>query len=201
MTYAAFDPPGDPLSGLASHRPYLMRVAMIRVRDPQRAEDVVQETLLAALRATAGFAGRSAYRTWLTGILLHKIHDDHRRRAREDSQVCLDEAFGNGTDDELFDEAGAWRSPPADWGGPERALENKQFLAAFARGVEALPPRQAEAFLLREVTGLASEEICARLGVTPANLWVLLHRARNGLRAALGREWFAPAASGPSAAP
>ena len=87
---------GEGMKDLAGHRPYLMRVALQRLRDPQRAEDAVQETLLAALKGGSRFAGRSALRTWLTGILLHKIVDAHRLAAREEGHVPIDEGWEEG---------------------------------------------------------------------------------------------------------
>jgi RNA polymerase sigma-70 factor (ECF subfamily) len=152
---------------VAAQRVYLMRVALGRLRDSTRAEDAVQETLLAALRAGQSFDGRSKLRTWLTGILLHKIYDCFRAGTR-------DEIFTELTDD-----------APAAWGDPERSLDSKQSWAAFVAAIEALPPRQARAFILRELEGQATGEICEALGVSAENLWVLLFRARAALKNAM----------------
>ncbi len=170
---------------IAGHRRYLMRVALGRMRDAHRAEDAVQETLLAALRAAESFDGRSRLRTWLTGILLHKICDHFRASAREEDFMAIDDDIHGGIEDEVFDANGGWRCAPAAWGDPERVLGGKQSWAAFVAAIEALPPRQARAFVLRELEGMATDEICAALGVTADNLWVLLFRARLGLRSAL----------------
>ena len=78
---------------IASHRSVLMRTAMLRMRDTHLAEDAVQETMLAALSSADQFDGRSKLRTWLTGILLHKITDTHRRLSRRRTEPLQDEHF------------------------------------------------------------------------------------------------------------
>jgi RNA polymerase sigma-70 factor (ECF subfamily) len=168
-------------------RPYLMRVALSRMSDREAAEDVVQETLAAACANDARFTGRSTLRTWVTGILLHKVTDAFRAWAREGKapQRVLAE-----DDDPDFDEDGRWRASPSAWSDPEKALECSRFRAEFDAQLERLPGIQARAFVMRELHGLEPDEICAKLGVTRNHLWVLLHRARLGLRRSLDREWF-----------
>lgn len=175
-------------------RPYLMRVAVARVGDPQRAEDLVQDTLLAALRTRAPFAGRSRFRTWLTGILLHKVADTFRAKARQADVIvnapAPPEALENPDD---FDAEGAWRAPVTAWSDPHLALETKRFREAFEAGLSRLPPKQSRAFALREIAGLEVDEVCEVLRVTPNNLGVLLHRARVELRRSLDRDYFSAA--------
>lgn len=174
---------------LAEHGDYLYRYALARLRDPHLAEDAVQETLLAAL-AGSGFAGKASPRTWLTGILKHKIMDQFRRRQRE---VPLDQpemlaAEDAGMDD--FFEGRHWREPPQDWGDPAGLLQQDQFLEVLQQCLQRLPPALARIFLLREVEESASEEICKELGITPTNAWVMLYRARMGLRKCLEMHWL-----------
>ena len=157
---------------VARHTGYLLRYARSRVRDEHLAEEAVQETLLAALESLESFNGRATLRTWLTGILLHKIHDGFRRSARD----------GDPTD-------GA-ASEPVEWLTPDHALHVKRLCGAFAEAVGTLPERQAEAFLMGEIAGVESERICRKLGISRGNLWVLLHRARAALRANLGERGF-----------
>ena len=183
-----------PSEELQEARPYLLRYAMFQLRDPVLAEDAVQETLLAALSDTSRFAGRSTIRTWLVGILRHKIIDTVRKSAREQSFNVDDEVSEGEAVDELFESDGHWRQFPSNWAGPEKSLENKRFWEVFERCLETMPARTARAFMMREVMELTSEEICRELGVTSANLWVLLHRARTGLRACLEARWFGGAA-------
>ena len=158
---------------IAEHSQYLMRVARSRIRDEHRAEEAVQETLVAALESVHAYDGRAPLRTWLTGILLHKVCDGFRHYAREISHA-----------EEELPEA-------VDWMTPDHALHGKRLWKAFAKAVGELPRRQAEALVLREVRGLGTEEVCRTLGVSHANLWVLLHRAKARARAALAREGFA----------
>lgn len=172
---------------LEALRPYLLRYASLHLRNRDAAEDAVQETLLAALAAEAGFAGRSNLRTWATGILKHKIVDAIRRAGRErplEGEAALDDF------DALFDERGHWQAHPERWSDPDGALEQKRFLAALERCLEGLPPRTAQAFLLREHMGLETAEICKELGVTSTHCWVLLYRARMALRECLEKSWF-----------
>jgi RNA polymerase sigma-70 factor (ECF subfamily) len=172
-------------------RPYLLRYATLQLRDAAAAEDAVQEALLAALAGEAGFGGRSNLRTWLTGILKHKIVDTIRRQNRE--RPASDFEPGGDTDDfeELFDRRGHWREPPEEWQAPEGALGQKQFLAALEACLRALPERTARVFMMREHLGLETPEICKELGISATHCWVMLHRARMALRLCLEKNWFA----------
>jgi len=174
-----------------SHRGYLLRVAVLQLRDNDVAEDVVQDTLLAALQGASGFSGRSSLKTWLTGILKHKIIDVIRRKGREPAFASLDEETQLEDLDALFDETGHWENPPADWGNPESALSQQQFMEVMQMCLEKLPPNTARVFLMREVMELESEEICKELAITSTNLWVILYRARIALRQCLEQKWFA----------
>jgi RNA polymerase sigma-70 factor (ECF subfamily) len=172
-----------------AQRPYLVRFASLQLRDPHAAEDAVQETLLAALSSPASFAGRSNLRTWLTGILKHKIVDAIRRAGRE---TALGAGAGGEVSefDALFDERGHWSEMPAAWQDPDASLEQKQFFAALEECLARLPAKTAQAFMMREHLGLDTGEICKGLGVTPTHCWVLLYRARMALRQCLETNWF-----------
>ena len=150
----------------------------------------MQDTLVAALAGEAGFAGRSNLRTWLTGILKHKIVDVIRRQARESSTGGAEAGDAAEDFDALFDERGHWVEAPSAWEQPEAALGQKQFLAALEACLRALPERTARAFLMREHLGLETSDICKELGITPTHLWVMLHRARMALRQCLSMGWF-----------
>jgi len=176
-----------------SHRAYLLRVAVLQLRDSDLAEDVVQDTLVAALTGADTFSGRSSLKTWLTGILKHKIVDAIRRRAREPVATPLADETQLEDMDALFDESGHWENPPADWGDPESALSRAQFLDILELCLEKLPPNTARVFTMREVMDLDSAEICKELAITSTNLWVILYRARMALRQCLEQNWFAPA--------
>jgi len=175
-------------SQVEGQRPYLLRYASLQLRDRQAAEDAVQDTLVAALAGEAGFAGRSNLRTWLTGILKHKIIDTIRRSARE--ATLLPPEPDTAEFDALFDASGHWAAMPADWGNPDATLGQKQFFAALEECLGRLPKKTSDAFMLREHLGLDTGEICKELGVTPTHCWVLLYRARMALRDCLETNWF-----------
>ena len=172
-------------------RPYLLRYASLQLRDAAAAEDAVQEALLAALAGEANFAGRSNLRTWLTGILKHKIVDTIRRQSRERPASDLEPEGDAGEFDALFDRRGHWQDAPAAWQQPEGSLQQKQFFAALEACLGALPERTARVFMMREHLGLETAEICKELGITATHCWVMLHRARMALRLCLETNWFA----------
>ena len=172
-------------SRVEEERPYLLRYASLQLRDPHVAEDVVQETLLAALAGEAGFGGRSNLRTWLTGILKHKIVDAIRRLTRETAVATDGEEF-----EALFSERGHWVDAPATWTEPEGSLEQKQFLRALEECLTRLPAKTAQVFMMREHLGFETPDICKELGLTPTHCWVLLYRARMALRECLQLNWF-----------
>lgn len=179
---------------ITAHRTYLYRYAVSALRDDQQAEDVVQETLLAALEKGREFAGRSALRTWLTGILKHKIMDVFRRQAREPSVELRDDEGGETQEEfeELYFESGTehWHSKPQSWGDPEQAFEQKRFWEAFEACSKIMPAALARVFLMRELLGLETSEICKELRITSTNCWVMLYRARMSLRECLEIRWF-----------
>lgn len=129
-------------------------------------------------------------RTWLTGILKHKIVDTIRRQSRERPALELEPDGEASEFDGLFDRRGHWEEHPEAWEQPEGALGQKQFLAALEACLCALPERTAQAFMMREHLGLETAEICKELAITPTHCWVMLHRARMALRLCLEKNWF-----------
>jgi RNA polymerase sigma-70 factor (ECF subfamily) len=192
-------PAADFAADLESHRSYLLRVAQLQLRDSDLAEDVVQETMLAALSG-GGFSGKSSLKTWLTGILKHKIVDAIRRKQRSPVAVAAFSDLEGELDieefDALFRENGAWNAPPTNWGDPEAALGQRQFMDVMDLCLEKLPANTARVFIMREVMELESDEICKELRITANNLWVILYRARMSLRLCLEQNWFAGVAGG-----
>jgi RNA polymerase sigma-70 factor (ECF subfamily) len=184
-------PPDDFRRKIEALRPYLLRYAALQLRDAAAAEDAVQEALLAALAGEANFAGRSNLRTWLTGILKHKIVDTIRRQNRERPSSDFEPGGDLDEFDGLFDRRGHWRDAPEEWQQPEGALGQKQFLAALEACLRALPERTARVFMMREHLGLETPEICKELGISATHCWVMLHRARMSLRLCLEKNWFA----------
>jgi RNA polymerase sigma-70 factor (ECF subfamily) len=178
----------DPDRWVDDHGDALYRYAILRLRDQELAEEAVQEAFVEALRVRESFAGRSSERTWLIGILRHKILDHFRRRGRRKEESSL--AADGHADGPAFDGRGHWRSFPADWDQPGRDIERGEFWAVFGRCLDDVPRGLADAFFLREMDGLDSPSICETLKITPANLWARLHRARTMLRRCLEIHWF-----------
>ncbi|MHB8495912.1 MAG: sigma-70 family RNA polymerase sigma factor [Casimicrobiaceae bacterium] len=184
----------DDIAGeLEQHRGYLMRISRLQLRDDALAEDVVQETMLAALGA-GRFSGESSLRTWLTSILKHKIVDAIRKRQRQSEISGPSEAGGYAADhdefDSPFDADGSWEAGPASWGNPEQALHQRQFFDVLALCMENLPANTARVFVMREYMEFDVAEISRELAITAAHVYVILYRARVRLRQCLEERWF-----------
>lgn len=177
----------EPTVWLEQYGDYLYRHALFRLGDRSAAEDVVQETLLGALKSQNRFAGMSNERTWLIGIMKHKISDYFRNR-RDETSLNPD----GDCEREFFDQQGAWRvgAQPVWPETPESLLETKDFQRVLELCLKELPQRLAQVFILREVDQLSTEEICELLDLTPSNLWVMLHRARLRLQQLIGLYWL-----------
>ncbi len=179
----------DPINWLDDHGDALYAFALMRVREPSQAEDLVQETLLAALGAVDNFKGESTERTWLTGILKHKVLDHLRRSGRE--KPLSDEDEANMEKASMFDETGLWTIKPGDWAEPERSLEQEQFWNTMSNCVEKLPEKLRTIYVLREFDGIETDVLLETLNISSKNnLWVMLSRARLQLRHCLEKNWF-----------
>jgi len=180
-------------------RPDLLRFARLQLRDAGAAEDAVQETMLAALQGSHRFENRSSYKTWLIAILRNKIIDIIRGQSREvaASSLADDEAGDDLLMESLFDQRGHWQpeAKPGRWADPEASFEQQQFWKVFEACLDHLPAKTARVFMMREILGLETDEICKETGISSSNCWVVLHRARSGLRICLETEWFAGAGS------
>jgi RNA polymerase sigma-70 factor (TIGR02943 family) len=176
---------------VAALRSYLLRFARLQLRNDAWAEDAVSETMLAAIAKPQAFAGQSQLKTWLVGILKHKVVDALRSNLRE---VNASDLGGDRESDELdaigFKADGHFSERPADWGNPDQDLNQRQFMAIMDACVAKLPPVQGRLFLMREWLELDAEEVCKELGITATNLYVQLHRARLRLRECLELNWF-----------
>jgi RNA polymerase sigma-70 factor (TIGR02943 family) len=183
-----------PLEWFENHGDMLYRVALVRVGKPDLAEDLVQETLLAAWQARDSFVGKSSESTWLVAILKRKIIDHFRRNWRQ-----VDFPDGKETDDLVEDftmigeGVGHWKPEraPSEWGrNPEALMQNSQLREVLGHCINQLPESLSAIFVVREIDGMTTEEICKEFSLSPSNLWVILHRARTRLRRCLEKNWF-----------
>lgn len=190
----------SPVTWLGEHGDYLYSYALSRIGDAHVAEDLVQETLLAAMQSRDGFDNRASLRTWLTSILRNKIVD-HWRKSKRTERAAGVSADDDASDERLerfadsqFDKRGKWRVLPGRWGksagDPGEQLDSEEFRAALRSCLEGLPPRPAEVIDLVERRGMSLAEMSNILGVSATNAGVLLHRARLALRRCLELNWF-----------
>ncbi|MCB1070981.1 MAG: sigma-70 family RNA polymerase sigma factor [Verrucomicrobia bacterium] len=184
----------DPETWVDEHGDYLYRVALVRLGSKADAEDAVQETLLAAVKGYDRYDGSSPIRAWLTGILKHKVVDHIRKASR---MVSTDQFDDEGiTDKFIFKAFGIPERNPPDWGfDPRKSFEQKEFMEYLYDCMTELKGPLRQAFILRELEGISTEEICKEIGVTPNNLWVMLHRTRNQLKTCLEVKWLRQEAS------
>ena len=179
----------DPRSWVDLHGDALFRFALIRVRDQAVAEELVQETFLAALRAKETFAGQATERTWMTGILKKKIVDHFRQQSRglRSDEVNEKAEFATA----FFASHGHWQTRVRAWPADAHdSISNQDFWRVLDDCVGKLPDGVAGAFALRDVEGLGTGQICMILDITATNLAARLHRARMWLRKCLEQNWF-----------
>ncbi|MCB9852874.1 MAG: sigma-70 family RNA polymerase sigma factor [Phycisphaerales bacterium] len=175
----------DPARWVELHGDAMYRFALLRISSAELAEDAVQEAMLAALAARSTFDGRSSERTWLIGILRYKLIDLLRKRRKDrERSVSVDS-----NQESLFDD-GIWIRRPDDWHVAGSTLESEEFQRILGECVGALPSPMREAFCLRVLDDVPSDEVCKCLDVSSTNLWTLVHRAKLRLRVCLGRRWF-----------
>ena len=177
---------------LAEQRPVLFRYALLQLYDSAIADDVVQETLLAALQSCAEFEGKSSLRTWLIGILKHKVADHWRRNKQEEVMPTVSNHYeeGDSEEDEYFLSDGHWMTMPKTWANPETAVKQMEFWVIYETCQKNLPPAMAKVFMLRELVGLETPEVCQETGISESSYWVTMHRARLRLRECLEISWF-----------
>ncbi len=187
---------------LEQHRIYLLRFARLQLRNDAWAEDAVSDTLLAALAKPQSFENKSQLKTWLVGILKHKVIDVLRVQTREASiNFESDGDGGEELDALMFQKDGhfvtaplIWNTSSASYGdNPDQQLSSQQFFQVLEACTDKLPAAQGRIFLMREWLELSVDEICKELDLTSTNLYVQLHRARLRLRECLELNWFGKA--------
>ena len=189
------DSPPDRHEDLLAHGDALLRYALARVGHLQTCEDLVQDTLVTAVSKLDDFAGRSSMRTWLIGILRHKILDHFRWRKRHPGdQPPSAPADAEAGEEPWFTGLGAWRTDPNAGlevldGDPADVLERSELRAAIQRCIDRLPESLHRVFVLRELEGLDPDEVSETTSIARASVAVFLYRARQTLRACLQKSW------------
>jgi len=177
----------EPEKWVEKYADMLFRYTLVRVKDPDVAEELVQSTFFAALKSQHTFAGKSTEKTWLFGILKHKTMD-HFRNAKKNINLDISDSD---TDRIQFTTSGHMTPSPNNWNmDPEKATQNKELAEVLAKCLNGLSEKFHRLFVLKEIEGLSSEQICKEFDVKPTNLWVILHRARNQLKLCLESNWI-----------
>ncbi len=179
----------DPSIWVESYADYLFSFAIYRVSEKIIAEDLVQDTFLAALSARDGFKGNASEKTWLTAILKKKILDHFRKRYRDTDKSA--QKSNENIESMFFDEQGNWALMPQKWHqNPQIFHEQKEFMSVLTSCLGKMSPKQADAFRLKELFDADTEEICKVLQISTTNYWVVMHRARLQIRRCLENDWF-----------
>jgi RNA polymerase sigma-70 factor (TIGR02943 family) len=178
----------EPQQWVENYADMMYRFTLVRVKDPEAAEELVQATFFAALKSQHTFAGKSSEKTWLFGILKHKTMDYFRSGEKH---ISIDLTSTEDADRISFDATGHMTPKPASWNmNPEKAAENSALAKVLAKCLSGLPEKLHKLFVLKEIDGLSSEEICKEFNIKPTNLWVILHRTRNQLKLCLESNWL-----------
>jgi RNA polymerase sigma-70 factor (ECF subfamily) len=179
----------NPQIWLEEYHESLFKYALTRLRDADLAEESIQETFLAALQSRKGFKGLASEKTWLISILKRKIYD-HFRRIGRDKQFKVN-LPGERSRYDVFDPKRMPAVRSRIWfSDPSMVYDQKEFLRIIKHALSELPGRTAQAFILREVVELSSQEICEFMDISIYNLYVMVHRARKHLRDDLQLKWL-----------
>ena len=180
----------DPGQWPEQYGDYLVNYSWSKVSDHALAEDLVQDTFLAAWKGRKGFRGDCTERTWLTGVLRNKVIDHYRSAARRPTVREADVAT---SDDRVAGGEGWIESLPAESPGADPVVitEQREFMTTLDQALAKLPELAGRAFRMREIQGYSTDEITRVLNVTRGNLWVLIHRAKSALRSHMELAWAA----------
>lgn len=172
----------DPSTWIDKYGDEMFRFTLLRVKEETHVDDIIQETILAALQAKESFEGRSTEKTWLFGILKNKIFEYYRETKKKYKYALELKDDGDPCESE-FDGKGHWQALPFSWGiDPDKALENKQNYQVLSECIDGLSPKYRQLYVFREIEKQSAESICKDFDITSNNLWVILHRVRNLLK-------------------
>lgn len=171
---------------VSEHTEEMYKWALYKTSSRELAEDLVQDTFLAAAEKLSGFKNQSTPKTWLFSILNNKIVDFYRQKVK--TPVAKDDTLFAS----LFDQGGDWEvsKRPKAWHDEEHILDNNDFQQILQQCLDALPERWSISVKLKYLMGKNGEEICQELSITPTNLWQIVHRAKVQLRNCIENGWF-----------
>ncbi|OSC24482.1 RNA polymerase subunit sigma-70 [Mycobacterium vulneris] len=189
---------GVPLASLVRdfHRP-MVNFARTMVDSATVAEEAVQEAWVQVLQSSDSFQGRSSVGTWLFGIVKHTASRHRRRESRIRHHEVLSAATDGEADDPLLGrmhpaghpDAGHWCLPPSRRFLPEDHTVESELLGHVRAALEALPERQRQLVILRDIVGTSADEAAALLELSAEAQRALLYRARGKLRAELEKRY------------
>lgn len=187
--------PSDPSGWVDRYGDALLRFAAGRVASRELAEDLVQDTFLAAFRHRSQFDGKSTFCTWLVAILRRKILDHYRKLGRSPE---IDAESLVGVEDH-FTAKGKWTTSSSRWKiTPVDLAQSAEFWTVFQGCMSNLPIHLSQAFQMREFAMIPVDDASKQTGITSKNLAVRLHRARLLLRQCLEKKWFRSKSGGAS---
>ena len=173
---------------------YLFGFAMSRLRNPEAAQDCVQDTFMAGIKALDRFDGSRDIKFWLRGIMRNKIVDQIRKAVKE-SKVDIDSEDEAMMESFWFKYSGITTTNPDPWQfNPRKSYDNGEFWQVFETCINDVKDPARQAFILKVLEDQTTEEVCKVMDITPNYLWVLLHRARAQLKTALEAKWTGPEA-------
>ncbi|AXG67956.1 RNA polymerase sigma factor YlaC [Kordia sp. SMS9] len=178
----------DPNKWITLYADYLFNYTIVRVKDRETAQDLVQETFFAGLKSMANFKGEASERTWLISILKRKIIDYYRKINSKKGQAEVRINYNADTESE-----GDWLEERVADGYDKNAedqMQNEELGLAIEDCIDKLPEKQAKIFKMKTILGYDTETICNDLNITASNLWVIIHRARTTLSGCLEQNWF-----------
>lgn len=165
----------------------LYKWAFYKTSSKETAEDLVQETFLAAAQKMDSFKGDSSPKTWLFAILNHKIIDHYRESVNKPVPMESNNISA------FFDEDGNWQQEniPKDWDNDEsQLLDDADFQKVLQKCLDALPEQWNMCVKLKYLAEKSGDEICQELGIAPTNYWQIVHRAKLQLRNCVENNWF-----------
>jgi len=166
---------------------HLFTWAYFKTSDKEAAEDIVQETFLAAVLSFEKYEGKSEPKTWLLSILNNKVADHFRTvyRGKETPAISFSEFFDSNEHWVVDQKPKAW-----EYDDEKHLLDNHDFKRTLSECINKLPDNWRASILLKFVEERDSHIICQELEISTTNYWQILHRAKLQLRKCLEQSWF-----------